>query len=69
MDDVAENPSAAEPQEHASALTDERCSTTIEWMLLLAVVGLPSLLIFNTALNTLVEYYRMMTTINALPFP
>lgn len=50
-------------------LRDESGATTLEWALLLAAVVLPSYFILQTALATVVEYYRMMTTLNALPFP
>lgn len=41
----------------------------LEWVLLLAVIGLPSFFIINVALNALIGNYQMMTTLNALPFP
>ena len=44
-------------------------ATTLEWALLLAAIALPSYIILRIALATLVDYYRMMTLINALPFP
>jgi Flp pilus assembly pilin Flp len=50
-------------------LRNESGATTLEWALLLAAVVLPSYFILQTALATVVEYYRMMTTLNALPFP
>ena len=44
-------------------------ATTLEWALLLAAIAIPSYFIITTALETLLGHYRMMTTINALPFP
>jgi len=49
--------------------TDEAGSTTLEWTLLLAGIGLPALVIMNIALSLLVEHYRLMTLVNSLPFP
>jgi len=48
---------------------DEAGATTLEWALLLAAIALPSYFILRMALAALVDYYRMMTLINALPFP
>lgn len=48
---------------------NERGATMLEWVLLLAVIGLPSFFIINVALNALIGNYQMMTTLNALPFP
>lgn len=47
----------------------ESGATTLEWALLLAAIALPSYFILSVALAMLVDYYRMMTTLNALPFP
>ena len=51
------------------ALRDQSGATTLEWALLLAAFALPCYFIFKMALATLIEYYRMMTTLNALPYP
>ncbi len=48
---------------------DQRGSTTLEWTLLLAAIGLPAVVIMISALNLLVAHYRMMTLLNSLPFP
>ncbi len=48
---------------------DESAATTLEWALLLAAVALPSYWTIKIALGLLTDHYRMMTTINALPFP
>lgn len=50
-------------------LRDERGATMLEWVLLLAVIGLPSYVIIRIALSALIGNYQMMTTLNALPFP
>lgn len=52
-----------------AALDDQTGATTLEWALLLAAIALPSWFIIRTALATLVGHYRMMATLNALPFP
>ena len=41
----------------------------LEWTLLLAAIALPSYWTIKLALATLIGYYQMMTTLNALPFP
>lgn len=41
----------------------------LEWLLLLAVVALPSYFIIRLALATLFAHYRLVTTINGLPLP
>ena len=48
---------------------DECGATTLEWAMLLAGIALPAYFIINICLNLLVDHYRMMTTLNALPFP
>ncbi len=48
---------------------EEKGATTLEWALLLAGIGLPAVVIMTAALNLLVEYYRLMTFVNSLPFP
>ena len=50
-------------------LRDESGATTLEWALIFAAIGLPSWFMLTAALNLLVSHYRMMTTINSLPFP
>lgn len=54
----------AQPAHH-----DEAGATTLEWALLLAAIALPSYWLMQLALNVLIGHYRMMTTLNALPFP
>lgn len=53
----------------ARRVKNERGATMLEWVLLLAVIGLPSFFIINVALYALIGNYQMMTTLNALPFP
>ncbi len=48
---------------------DNRGATMLEWVLLLAAIALPSYFIMQLALAALVGHYRMVTTINSLPFP
>ena len=48
---------------------DRRGATMLEWTLLLAVIALPSYVIFTILLDTLVIHYRMMVMLNHLPFP
>jgi Flp pilus assembly pilin Flp len=48
---------------------DETGATTFEWTLLLAAIAIPSLAIIRLALDVLIAYYSMMTTMNALPLP
>ncbi len=50
-------------------LSDQAGATTLEWALLLGVIAIPSYYIIQMALNVLVAHYRMITTLNALPFP
>ena len=48
---------------------DERATTTLEWALLLAAIGLPSYWTIQLAIDALVGHYQMMTLINSLPMP
>jgi len=47
----------------------ERGSTMLEWVLLLAVVAFPSYFIIQLGLQALFGHYRLITTVNGLPFP
>jgi hypothetical protein len=51
------------------ALGDRQGATTLEWSLLLAGVGVPSLYLFNLLLQLLIVHYQLTTTINSLPLP
>ena len=44
-------------------------ATTLEYGLLLASIGIPSYFIIHNTLLFLLDYYQMMTAVNALPFP
>ena len=48
---------------------DERGQTTVEYAMLLAMIGLPSIAAFGLLLAILTEYYRMVTFLELLPFP
>lgn len=48
---------------------DQHGGTTLEWALLLGVIGIPSYYLIQAALSALVAHYQMVTTLNALPFP
>jgi len=48
---------------------DQRGATMLEWTLLLAAIALPSYFIIRLALAALVGHYRLVTTVNSLPFP
>jgi Flp pilus assembly pilin Flp len=50
-------------------LKDESAATTLEWALLLFAIGLPSYYLVTMTLDILLAHYRLMTTLNALPFP
>ena len=49
--------------------SDERGQTTIEYALLLAVIGLPSVAAFGLMVSILAEHYKMVTFLELLPFP
>jgi hypothetical protein len=66
--DEFQAPAPAEDHaDHWSA--DDRGATTLEWALLLAAIAIPSYWIIKQSLILLTDYYRMMTTLNGLPFP
>ena len=48
---------------------NDQGTTSLEWALLLGAIASPSIFIFTMALNIVVDYYRMMTQLNAFPFP
>jgi hypothetical protein len=50
-------------------VADDRGATTLEWTLLLVALGIPAYWFAKMALDTLVAYDGMITTINGLPFP
>lgn len=63
---------AQDPQRPATEAGPDRSqdgATSLEWALLIAGIALLSYPIINLALATLIGHYRMITTLNALPFP
>lgn len=61
--------SGTKPKTLRALVEDESGTTTLEWLLLLGAIAIPSIYIFTISLNAVVDYYRMMTTLNSLPFP
>lgn len=53
----------------ARILREERGATTLEWVLLLAAIGIPTLAIIIYGLITLAAHYGLVTTFNQMPFP
>ena len=49
--------------------SDVSGATMLEWSLLLAVIVLPSYALIRMALAVLVAHYRLIVTLNGLPFP
>lgn len=50
-------------------LADDRGATTLEFVLLLAAVVLPSYVIIRMGLQMVAEHFRLIATLNALPMP
>lgn len=48
---------------------DESGSTTLEYVMLMAAIAIPSVFVMNMVLNLIVENYRLMILLNSLPFP
>ena len=48
---------------------DETGQTTVEYALMIAVIGLPAITLFGWLLTILSENYRMVTFLELLPFP
>lgn len=48
---------------------DQRGQATIEWALLLLVVGIPAITVFGWLVSVLAENYRLVTFLELLPFP
>ena len=67
--DVESQEQADGETESASLAKNQRGATMLEWTLLLAAIALPSYFIIKMVLSALVGQYRMMTTLNGLPFP
>jgi hypothetical protein len=71
-EDLPDDPQAERDQEEDEETNlhkNQRGATMLEWTLLLAAIALPSWFIIKMTLSALAGYYRMMTTINGLPFP
>ena len=55
---------------HANLHRDQRGQATLEYMLLLAFIALPSIYLLRMLLVILSEHYRMVTFLETtLPFP
>lgn len=52
-----------------SVARDDSGQTTIEYALLIAVVGIPAITVFGWLVTILAENYRMLTFLELLPFP
>jgi hypothetical protein len=50
-------------------LADQAGQASLEWVLLVAVVGLPLAWFCIQGLIVLAEHYRMVTFVDTLPFP
>ncbi|MEM9416102.1 MAG: hypothetical protein AAGA29_11605 [Planctomycetota bacterium] len=50
-------------------IREERGATHLEWALLLAAIGIPTLAIIIYGLMTLAGHYGLVTTMNQMPFP
>ena len=48
---------------------DRAGQSTIEWTLILAVFALPMIWVIRVLLNTIAEYYRMVSFLETLPYP
>lgn len=48
---------------------DSRGATSLEWVLLLAAVALPSYFIIRLGFDALIAHYEMAVTLNEIPFP
>lgn len=48
---------------------DETGQAMVEYVLLLAVFGLPMIVVFSKLLSLMSEYYGMVTFLETLPFP
>ena len=74
MDNKDQVEASAKPMEQVAESvlrfhSDTSGSTTLEYVLLLAAIGFPSYVIITHTLSMLLDFYQMMTAVNALPFP
>jgi Flp pilus assembly pilin Flp len=54
---------------HSGLHRDQRGQATVEYVLLLAVFGIPMMWVFATLLALMSEYYGMITFMETLPIP
>ena len=69
VDQVDQDEACKDEAESRNLVKNQRGATMLEWTLLLAAIALPSWFIIKMVLSALVGQYRMMTTLNGLPFP
>ena len=50
-------------------LGDQRGQTAVEYAMLLALIGLPSIVLLNLLLSLLAEHYHMVVFLETLPMP
>ncbi|MEE9405164.1 MAG: hypothetical protein V3V20_09740 [Algisphaera sp.] len=48
---------------------NQQGATMLEWVLLVAAIALPSYVIIRVGLALLITHYRLVTTLNGMPFP
>jgi Flp pilus assembly pilin Flp len=48
---------------------DQGGATALEWTLLLGAIAIPSYVLIALGLATLAGHYRLVSILNALPFP
>jgi len=59
----------AERLRNRPALAEQTGATMLEYSLLLAAIAVPSYWAIKFALDALIGHYRLMTLLNAMPFP
>ncbi|QQE12086.1 hypothetical protein JD969_01020 [Planctomycetota bacterium] len=50
-------------------IRNQRGATMLEWLLVVGAIVLPSYVVIQILLDTLVGYYQMSVEVNGLPFP
>ncbi len=48
---------------------NQRGASTVEYLLLIALIGIPSLVVFRALLALMAEFYKMVVFIETLPMP
>ena len=48
---------------------DQRGASTVEYLLLMALIGVPSLVVFRALLKLMAAHYNMVISIETLPMP